>query len=244
MLHFVSLCWAWHVSCTLQCPDPLADVAVVTPPLSPPLQEILEKLVELMMDPFGNYLIQKLLDRCSEEQRLQVRAAASSKQVAGAGSAVPLMSSSLEASALAPCREGQPRRSPSPLARQPALLRFPTTTPLCTAPHPLQVLKQVADNGELVNVALNTHGTRAVQKLIETLTSREQASRQAATAPARPHPPHSPPTHTHLKKPEPPAPTHSHPHTHSHTAAAGSQPGCCTLSAAHTRPAAHLSAHT
>ncbi len=26
------------------------------------------------MDPFGNYLIQKLLDRCSEEQRLQVRA--------------------------------------------------------------------------------------------------------------------------------------------------------------------------
>lgn len=41
----------------------------------------------------------------------------------------------------------------------------------------LQVLRQVAGNGELVNVALNTHGTRAVQKLIETLTSREQASR-------------------------------------------------------------------
>ena len=38
------------------------------------LQEILDHLVELMMDPFGNYLIQKLLDRCSEEQRLQVRA--------------------------------------------------------------------------------------------------------------------------------------------------------------------------
>ncbi len=35
-------------------------------------QEILDHLVELMMDPFGNYLIQKLLDRCSEEQRLQV----------------------------------------------------------------------------------------------------------------------------------------------------------------------------
>ncbi len=29
-----------------------------------------------MMDPFGNYLIQKLLDRCSEEQRLQVGACA------------------------------------------------------------------------------------------------------------------------------------------------------------------------
>lgn len=36
------------------------------------LPEVLEHLVELMMDPFGNYLIQKLLDRCSEEQRLEV----------------------------------------------------------------------------------------------------------------------------------------------------------------------------
>lgn len=39
----------------------------------------------------------------------------------------------------------------------------------------MQVLKRISENGELVNVALNTHGTRAVQKLIETLTSREQA---------------------------------------------------------------------
>lgn len=38
----------------------------------------------------------------------------------------------------------------------------------------LQVLKRVAERGELVSVALNTHGTRAVQKLIETLSSREQ----------------------------------------------------------------------
>jgi len=36
------------------------------------------------------------------------------------------------------------------------------------------VLKQVCDKGQIVEVALNTHGTRAVQKLIETLTSREQ----------------------------------------------------------------------
>lgn len=35
------------------------------------LPEVLEHLVDLMMDPFGNYLIQKLLDRCSEEQRMQ-----------------------------------------------------------------------------------------------------------------------------------------------------------------------------
>jgi Pumilio-family RNA binding repeat len=77
-----------------------AAIALVFP-------EILEHLVELMVDPFGNYLIQKLLDRCSEEQRLAV-------------------------------------------------------------------LKRAAEQKELVNVALNTHGTRAVQKLIETLTSREQ----------------------------------------------------------------------
>ena len=37
------------------------------------LPEILDHLMELMVDPFGNYLIQKLLDRCDEAQRLQVR---------------------------------------------------------------------------------------------------------------------------------------------------------------------------
>eukprot|EP00210_Caulerpa_lentillifera_P002247 g2159.t1 len=34
--------------------------------------EILENIVPLMKDPFGNYLIQKLLDRCSEAQRTDV----------------------------------------------------------------------------------------------------------------------------------------------------------------------------
>ncbi len=38
----------------------------------------------------------------------------------------------------------------------------------------LQLLKTAAASGDLVAVALNTHGTRAVQKLIETLTNREQ----------------------------------------------------------------------
>lgn len=37
--------------------------------------EIKDNIVSLMMDPFGNYLIQKLLDKCSEEQRTQVRIA-------------------------------------------------------------------------------------------------------------------------------------------------------------------------
>ena len=50
-------------------------------PLSPPFpsqavatvfEEVLENIVELMVDPFGNYLVQKLLDRCSEQQRLEV----------------------------------------------------------------------------------------------------------------------------------------------------------------------------
>ncbi|XVF39506.1 hypothetical protein PTKIN_Ptkin01aG0040100 [Pterospermum kingtungense] len=34
--------------------------------------EIIDDIVELMMDPFGNYLVQKLLDVCTEEQRLQI----------------------------------------------------------------------------------------------------------------------------------------------------------------------------
>ena len=38
----------------------------------------------------------------------------------------------------------------------------------------VQVIKKAAEKKELVQVALNTHGTRAVQKLIETLTNREQ----------------------------------------------------------------------
>lgn len=79
------------------------------------LPEVLEHLIELMMDPFGNYLIQKLLDRCSEDQRLAV-------------------------------------------------------------------LRKAAEKRELVQVALNTHGTRAVQKLIETLTSREQVRRRGCCA--------------------------------------------------------------
>jgi len=69
--------------------------------------EILDNIMHLMKDPFGNYLIQKLLDRCSEDQRTQV-------------------------------------------------------------------VRAVAEKGELVSIALSTHGTRAVQKLIETLTTKEQ----------------------------------------------------------------------
>eukprot|EP00250_Pteridium_aquilinum_P020515 c24843_g1_i1 orf=631-3471(-) len=69
--------------------------------------EIIDHILELMIDPFGNYLVQKLLEVCSEDQRLKI-------------------------------------------------------------------LNTTTVNGELINVSLNMHGTRAVQKLIETLTSSQQ----------------------------------------------------------------------
>ncbi|CDO97457.1 unnamed protein product [Coffea canephora] len=34
--------------------------------------EIIDHVVELMMNPFGNYLMQKLLEACNEEQRMQI----------------------------------------------------------------------------------------------------------------------------------------------------------------------------
>ncbi|XP_068637591.1 putative pumilio homolog 8, chloroplastic [Aristolochia californica] len=81
----------------------LRDVQII-------FDEIIDHVVELMMNPFGNYLIQKLLEVCNEDQRMQI-------------------------------------------------LLVVTRAP-----------------GELVNISLNTHGTRAVQKLIETLKTREQIS--------------------------------------------------------------------
>ncbi|XP_057975498.1 uncharacterized protein LOC131162902 [Malania oleifera] len=35
-------------------------------------EEIIDHIVELMMNPFGNYLVQKLLEVCNEKQRLQI----------------------------------------------------------------------------------------------------------------------------------------------------------------------------
>ncbi|KAG6547422.1 hypothetical protein Mapa_010870 [Marchantia paleacea] len=72
-------------------------------------QEIIEHIIELMTDPFGNYLVQKLLEVCNEEQRMEI-------------------------------------------------------------------LHVVTEKGELVQISLNMHGTRAVQKLIETLKSPEQVA--------------------------------------------------------------------
>ncbi|URE28160.1 Pumilio domain-containing protein C6G9.14 [Musa troglodytarum] len=69
---------------------------------------VIDHAVELMVDPFGNYLMQKLLEVCSEEQLLQI----------------------------------------------------------------LLLLKE--DPADLVNISLNIHGTRAVQKLIGSLKTRQQ----------------------------------------------------------------------
>ncbi|CAJ1936035.1 unnamed protein product [Sphenostylis stenocarpa] len=72
--------------------------------------EIIDHVVELMVNPFGNYLMQKLLDVCNEEQRMQI----------------------------------------------------------------LLILTE--EPGQLVRISLNTHGTRVVQKLIESLRTRQQIS--------------------------------------------------------------------
>ncbi|KAL3620927.1 hypothetical protein CASFOL_035839 [Castilleja foliolosa] len=72
--------------------------------------EIIDHVVELMMNPFGNYLMQKLLEVCNEEHRMHI------------------------------------------------------------------LLRVTEEPGELVRISLNTHGTRVVQKLIETLKTRQQIS--------------------------------------------------------------------
>ncbi|XP_054776345.1 putative pumilio homolog 7, chloroplastic isoform X2 [Prosopis cineraria] len=72
--------------------------------------EIINHVDELMVNPFGNYLMQKLLDVCTEEQRMQI------------------------------------------------------------------ILMVTLEPRQLVRISLNTHGTRVIQKLIETLKTRQQIS--------------------------------------------------------------------
>ncbi|WCJ44483.1 pumilio 7 [Euphorbia peplus] len=72
--------------------------------------EIIDHVGELMLKPFGNYLIQKFLDVCDEKQRLQI------------------------------------------------------------------VLMVTEEPAQLARICLNTYGTRAMQKLIETLKTRHQIS--------------------------------------------------------------------
>ncbi|KAG1366506.1 pumilio domain-containing protein C6G9.14 [Cocos nucifera] len=69
---------------------------------------IINHVVELMVNPFGNYLMQKLLEVCSEDQRMNI------------------------------------------------------------------LIALTEDPAELVRISLNTHGTRAVQKLIETIKTPQE----------------------------------------------------------------------
>ncbi|XP_024031999.1 pumilio homolog 12 isoform X2 [Morus notabilis] len=73
-------------------------------------EEIRDHIVELMTDPFGNYLVQKLLEVCNEDQRMQILDSITREQ------------------------------------------------------------------GELIRISCDMHGTRAIQKVIETLNSTEQFS--------------------------------------------------------------------
>ncbi|PWA88156.1 pumilio 12 [Artemisia annua] len=73
-------------------------------------REVIGHIIELMTDPFGNYLVQKLLEVCDKQQHMQI-------------------------------------------------LRVITRKP-----------------GDLVRISCDMHGTRAVQKVVETLKTREQCS--------------------------------------------------------------------
>ncbi|KAI3511659.1 hypothetical protein L1887_18816 [Cichorium endivia] len=73
-------------------------------------REVIVHVIELMTDPFGNYLVQKLLEVCDKHQHMQI-------------------------------------------------LRVITRKP-----------------GDLVRISCDMHGTRAVQKVVETLKTREQCS--------------------------------------------------------------------
>ncbi|KAJ9186803.1 hypothetical protein P3X46_002336 [Hevea brasiliensis] len=72
--------------------------------------EVIDCVGELMLDPFGNYVVQKLADVCSEEQRTRI------------------------------------------------------------------LLTVTKSEFQLVRICLNMHGTRAVQKLLERITSKQQVS--------------------------------------------------------------------
>ncbi|KAK6143703.1 hypothetical protein DH2020_024051 [Rehmannia glutinosa] len=73
--------------------------------------EIIDHTVELMVNPFANYLMQKILEVCSEEQRMCI------------------------------------------------------------------LIRVTEEPGQIVRISLSTHGTRVVQKLIETLKTKQQISR-------------------------------------------------------------------
>ncbi|XVF64150.1 hypothetical protein PTKIN_Ptkin09bG0144600 [Pterospermum kingtungense] len=103
---FVSLAKDKYGSCFLQRAmekAPKEEIGMI-------LMEVIDHVCELMTDPFANYVVQKLVDMCSMEQRSHI------------------------------------------------------------------LLMVVKDGSQLVNICLNVHGTRAVQNLLENLTTQPQIS--------------------------------------------------------------------
>ena len=121
--------------------------------------EIIAEVVELMMDPFGNYLVQKLLECCSDEQRM------------GVLRAVAKVRGEEEPEEPEEKKDTSDGKNEEDAAEKPA-------DPKPKIPVRVPSYKGGGGDGEgvpeLVSVALNTHGTRAVQKLVETLRTPEQ----------------------------------------------------------------------
>ena len=135
-------------------------------------EEIIAEVVDLMMDPFGNYLVQKLLECCTDEQRMGVLRAvakvrgepdsdADDKGADGAEGGAEGGADGAEKNGDA-ASDGEKKKDDDKKVAKPASSSAGS--------------KDSDGVPELVSVALNTHGTRAVQKLVETLRTPEQVA--------------------------------------------------------------------
>ena len=124
------------------------------------------------MDPFGNYLVQKLLECCTDEQRMGVLRAvakvrgepdsdADDKGADGAEGGAEGGADGAEKNGDA-ASDGEKKKDDDKKVAKPASSSAGS--------------KDGDGVPELVSVALNTHGTRAVQKLVETLRTPEQVA--------------------------------------------------------------------
>jgi hypothetical protein len=175
--------------------------------------EMLAEMVDLMVDPFGNYLVQKLLDCCSEEQRSDVLravaqprgstpikpttaheadegAAEAGAQPAGEDGAEAAEGGEAKAAPEAAAPEEEAPAAAAPRAASPPApsdLDVPQLAPQEAATPGSPPAADASDDETrgggrlsglpaLVGAALNTHGTRAVQKLVETLSTPEQVT--------------------------------------------------------------------
>jgi len=129
--------------------------------------ELLADILALCVDPFGNYLVQKLLDVCSEEQCTCILQALSAAPEEAADAAP---AEAEEPAAAAEPAAAPPKPKPKPAA---AAAGVDADTALLSEE---QLAELLAGLPQLVTAALNVHGTRAVQKLVEKLVSEEQVA--------------------------------------------------------------------